>query len=614
MKYIPGKKTGQRKGYKEGFMRGKNRLIAGLGVLAVFLPVLAGAVSTTLVISEFKARGLNANDEFVEIRNISASPIDLGDYKLDYASSGGSIANRVTFTSGTYLPVGKTLLSVNAASLSYISMADATYASGIADSGQLAIRKVADDSVVDAVAWGTGITYVFGNTDTTIGYTSSDTTSSRERKPAGVNTTDTDSNLNDFMVQATPSPTALGIPKLLNLIQSPFVPDAAQACNLTVTAYGTGGNTISKVTVSWALGTVAQTAIEMTAGASSTYTAVLPGQANGSVVRYSVTAYDNAGNTLALEKGYVVGTTQIAALRASDAYGTSLVEGLAARAAGIITVNAGAFASGSLSVYMQDNSGTLGKSGLNVYSTLSTYGTVSAGDSAVVEGVVTMYNGLLELASGPTYGGGTVVVVSSGNALPAAVVVPSLSGSLEAYEGIIVEIPDFYSTFTASTTGSQNYNGWRGGNSGNIITLRLWSTTGLSATPPASYPISIKGILGQYDYSSPYLDSYQIMPRTAADFTTTLVVSPAESTGVKPNQVVGFSVTGGTGPYTWSITSSGGASGTLSSSSGAAVNLTVGPNNGTLYMLVTDSVGNHGITGLLTVTPTSAPIYRELED
>jgi hypothetical protein len=595
-------------------MQSKKILITGLSILALLMPILAGAVSTTLVISEFKARGANGYDEFIEIRNISASPIDLGDYDVAYGSSGGSISKLVSFTSGTYLPAGKTILAVNASSPSYIGLADVTYTGGISDNGQLAIRKISDSSVVDATAWGTGsFTYVFGNT-TVIRVVTADSTKSIERLPFGINTTDTDNNVADFQLQTTPNPTALGIPKMTDLLQSPFVPNAAEACNLTVTAYGTGGNTISKVTVNWSVGTVAQAPIEMTAGASSTYTAVIPGQADGSIVRYSVVAYDNAGNTLALEKGYVVGTTAISVLRESDANGISLVDGLAARAAGIITVNAGAFASGTLSVYMQDNSGTLGKSGLNVYSSLSTYGTVSAGDSAVVEGVVTMYNGLLELASGPTYGGGTVVVVSSGNALPEAVVVPSLAGSLETYEGIIVEIPDFYSTFTASTTGSQNYNGWRGGDSGHQITLRLWSPTGLSATPPASYPISIKGILGQYDYSSPYLDSYQIMPRTAADFATTLVVSPAENIGVNPNQVVGFSVTGGTGPYIWSITSSGGASGTLSSSSGASVNLTVGPNNGTLYMIVTDSVGNHGVTGIMTVTPTSAPVYRELEE
>lgn len=593
-------------------MKSKKLFYAMMILVLVLVPILAGAVSTTLVISEFKTRGLNASDEFIEVRNISASPIDLGDYKIDYASASGSISNRVTFTSGTYLPAGKTILAVNAVSLSYLTMADATYGSGIADSGQLAVRKTSDDSVVDAVAWGTGITFVFGNTDTTLGYTSSDTTSSRERKPAGVNTTDTDSNLNDFMVQASPSPTSLGIPKLMDLVQSPFVPNASQACNLTVTAYGTGGNTLSKLTVSWSVGTVVQASIEMTAGASSTYTAALAGQANGAAVRYNITAYDNAGNTVALEKGYVVGTTQIATLRESDAYGTSLVEGLAARAAGIVTVDAGVFASGSLSVYMQDNSGPQGWSGLNVYSPLSTYGNVSAGNSAVVEGVVTLYNGLLELAVGPTYGGGTVDITGGPYPLPAAVILPSLDGSLEDYEGILVVIPDFYSTFTASTTGSQNYDGWRSGDPNDKVTLRLWSPTGLSATPPAGYPIGLKGILGQYDYSSPYLDSYQIMPRKTADFGSTLVLTPPESKAVKPNQVVSFSVSGGTGPYTWSVVSSGGASGNLDSTTGSTVNLTVGPNNGILYLVVYDSGSVYGASGLLTVTPTSAPLFWDL--
>ena len=578
----------------------------------ILVPILCQAVSTTLVISEFAARGpANASDEFIEIKNISGSAIDLGDYVISYSSAGGSTpSNIVTFTPGTLLGAGKYFLCANSASSTYKPLADATFSSGAADNGQLAIRKASDNSVVDAVAFGTITLYSFGNTDTTLGFTSATPTPSRERKPTTVNNQDTDSNLNDFIVQATPTPTALGVPKLASITQVPFVPNASQSVALTVTAYGTGGNTISKVSVAWSLNTVNQTGIEMTAGASSTFTATIPGQANGSVVRYTITVYDSAANTLGSAGGYIVGTTAIATLRQSDANAVSLYNGLAARAGGVATVASGAISTTSLSVFMQDNSGSFGASGINVYSRLNSL-VVAEGNQLVVEGLVTNFNGLLELEVGTTSSYGSLTVTGT-TAVPTPILIPSLDLVGEANEGLLVYVADVYSSFTASTTASINAVMYRGGNATETLTMRIYNTTGANTTPP-TYPVGVIGVIGQQDYSGPYTEGYQLSPRKTADFVGTLVVSSEDDRGLKPNQVASFSVTGGTGPYTWSIVSSNGASGSLNTATGASVTLTVGAGTGYLYLVVQDAGGLKGSSGYFTITPTSAPLFRELE-
>jgi len=51
----------------------------------------AAAVSTSIVISEFRVRGPNGgNDEFIELYNPTALPIDLSFHRLQYKSVAGA--------------------------------------------------------------------------------------------------------------------------------------------------------------------------------------------------------------------------------------------------------------------------------------------------------------------------------------------------------------------------------------------------------------------------------------------------------------------------------------------------------------------------------------------
>jgi uncharacterized protein len=67
--------------------------IAMLAVLASLLAAApAAAQSSTIVISEFRTRGPNGgNDEFIELRNRSAAPVDIGGYRVNGSNASGTV-------------------------------------------------------------------------------------------------------------------------------------------------------------------------------------------------------------------------------------------------------------------------------------------------------------------------------------------------------------------------------------------------------------------------------------------------------------------------------------------------------------------------------------------
>src|SRR5215204_491366 len=71
------------------------RVLFALLILSGFLSEFAFAVSTTLVISEFRTRGPNgAYDEFVELFNFSPNPVNIGGWRVSGSSNTGTTAVR----------------------------------------------------------------------------------------------------------------------------------------------------------------------------------------------------------------------------------------------------------------------------------------------------------------------------------------------------------------------------------------------------------------------------------------------------------------------------------------------------------------------------------------
>ncbi|MEO8572006.1 MAG: lamin tail domain-containing protein, partial [Chloroflexota bacterium] len=76
--------------------------------------VLAGAVTwppSTLVVSEVQTGGTSASDEFVELANQGAAPVDLAGLEVVYAtSSGTTVTRKATWASSILLEPGRRIL------------------------------------------------------------------------------------------------------------------------------------------------------------------------------------------------------------------------------------------------------------------------------------------------------------------------------------------------------------------------------------------------------------------------------------------------------------------------------------------------------------------------
>lgn len=175
----------------------------------VFLAVLVGlvavpaalAVSTTVVISELRTRGpAGASDEFVEIRNIGATTIDIQGWSMwgSNNSATNSARDTIPATAPVLLGTGCRYLWKNTVAGATSGTGDRTFAIGLTDTGAVAIKD-AGGLIVDAAGFSATVASGFVE-GTPLPADTTTTTDNRsfERKPLGANTTDTDNNLNDF--------------------------------------------------------------------------------------------------------------------------------------------------------------------------------------------------------------------------------------------------------------------------------------------------------------------------------------------------------------------------------------------------------------------------------
>jgi MYXO-CTERM domain-containing protein len=162
----------------------------------LFVPAFAHAVSTTLVISEFRTRGPNgANDEFVEIFNISNAAINLNGYSLRSSDSAGNTTLLVQAPAYTLQPKHFYLFA-NYGTQGYSGTTgpNAAYYTGIPDDGGVAI--VNQSGVVDSVGMSAGSAYTEG---TPLAPLVNSINQSYERNNGGcASTVDTDNNASDF--------------------------------------------------------------------------------------------------------------------------------------------------------------------------------------------------------------------------------------------------------------------------------------------------------------------------------------------------------------------------------------------------------------------------------
>lgn len=176
------------------------------GVFGTIQPV--GAVSTTVVISQFQIAGTNAADEFIELHNVSGSSVDLNGFTLVYRSAAGtSDVTLFSWSTITTVPAGGYFLVGATPGYDGSPTADSTYADGTngklsGTSGGLAIRNGAANTgtIVDSVGYGSA-TNIFVETANAAVPTANN---SGTRKTGGC--LDGDNNSTDFEALAPSVP------------------------------------------------------------------------------------------------------------------------------------------------------------------------------------------------------------------------------------------------------------------------------------------------------------------------------------------------------------------------------------------------------------------------
>jgi predicted extracellular nuclease len=146
-------------------------------LLACLLTALAGAVRLpaqaapqqqavfSVVISEFRFLGpAGGNDEFIELYNPTASPIDISGWLIRGSNNAGSVSTRATIPASTILAPGQYYLIANNASGGYsgATSANLTYTTGITDDGGVALTLPDGVTIIDAVGLSAGSAYKEG--------------------------------------------------------------------------------------------------------------------------------------------------------------------------------------------------------------------------------------------------------------------------------------------------------------------------------------------------------------------------------------------------------------------------------------------------------------------
>lgn len=211
---------------------------------------LSPQISNTIVISQFQVAGGTAGDEFVELHNISANPVDLNGHRVVYRSAAGTTDATVlaTWTASTIIPAGKYYLITNSAAYDDTTVvADSSFSGGSTGAlagagGGIALRNGASNTgtIIDSVGYGTA-TNAFVETTVTSAPASN---ASKARNASGC--TDTDNNSADFSTVTPSTPRNSGTTAIICGSGNTNPSGSGAANPSTVTA---GGTTLLSVTV-----------------------------------------------------------------------------------------------------------------------------------------------------------------------------------------------------------------------------------------------------------------------------------------------------------------------------------------------------------------------------
>ena len=224
------------------------RLVLGLVLLLATLAGAAPAVASTngVVISEFQFRGVDGNDEFVELLNTSTGSVSIAGWRLQGCAGASGVASaRATVPAGVTLAPGQRYLFTNAAGT---AAGDASYSVGISDDGGARITLADASTVVDGVGSSNGAVDQCRE-GAGLAIPTTNGSNAFERKNGG--TQDTDANAADFDgpkagtpqgFAAPPAPVSAKIREIQGLAHvSPLVDKQVKDVEGIVTARRTAG-------------------------------------------------------------------------------------------------------------------------------------------------------------------------------------------------------------------------------------------------------------------------------------------------------------------------------------------------------------------------------------
>ncbi len=258
-------------------------------------PVVDSPLKGKLVLNEINGTGEDS-EKYIEFYNTTESPISLEGIVVWYNNATSDPEITWTGTAGMSIAAGDyyVLLGTKKGTLNPAS----DMIKGLSAEQAITVEmKDADGKRVDIFQKGVSV----GNTQ------------SFSRVPNGTGgwyyTAESEGDENPMSTAGlTP---IIVVPVITNVAQDPASPGASVAA--TVSADVTAGDgTLESVVLTWTLGGVAQTAIPMTKGAGNSYSAQIPGQANGAVVAYTITATNSKTGISTATGGYTAGASSLA--------------------------------------------------------------------------------------------------------------------------------------------------------------------------------------------------------------------------------------------------------------------------------------------------------------
>jgi hypothetical protein len=316
-------------------------------------------------------------------------------------------------------------------------------------------------------------------------------------------------------------------PTISSPVRLPKIPEENQ--NTTVTADVTDNSDVTLVELRYTINGGSVQAVTMVNTSGDTYSGDIPESAYNDFDRVIYWVYaedDEFASSVTPDFKFLVGERAIFDLHAADSDGALLYIGYDAKVTGVATVAIGTFQSSNLDIYIQDATG-----GINVFASPLNPGlTITVGNSYTVIGEVDQFNGKTEIKPEDQLND---IIDNGPVGVPDPVVktIAQFLADAETYEGMLVAIAQVTNTgggqpWPASGSDANIEITDDGGIS--LLTLRIDRDTDIDGSAEPTWPVNIRGIFNQFDFSTPLDSFYQVIPRSLDDIDIILGVNPLD--------------------------------------------------------------------------------------